>query len=801
MGSLLGIDDLESIQDWNIRFAASWAEGRPVLVLFLAIIFGALGVFFYLRYQNIARRRTAGIMGIVRATLLVIIAVILAEPVIALTFTERPRPLLLMLFDGSDSMNVEDKLGEEEVEALATVTDHEGHKTDFNAVSRLQLVKDVLANPDNEVFKKLGETFRIRAYSSTQLEQVQELNLGRGDDDSFDAADLATQLKAPGQVSAIGASIEDLRRRHRSHLLAGVVMFSDFDQNAGAPAVPAAERLGAPLYTIGIGSRTIIDLSVDLAAPLVLKKDEQVNVTVHLSQTGLTGRSARVQLFKRQLGGAAGASDGIEIPIASETVDLTEENQSIDIPYNPDESGSFQITAKVEPFIEEVQPTNNSASRRVTVRDESLKLLFVEYEPTWEWRFIKEVFHRDPLVGREGFRTFLRSADFKVRRANDLFLDTLTRDRSEFFSYDAIFLSDVPAEMLTERFQNMLREYVKTFGGGLVVIGGPRFGPQALAHTRLEEILPVVIDPQATIRNSEFALQLTPQAAEFPFMSLGQDDIEHRKAWANLDRLQWYQPVARPHPLATVLASHPVDRCVDDITPQPLIASRRAGKGEVIYLGFNETWRLRRMYGEKYYRQFWGQMIYRLGLGRALGSQKRFQPATDQPSYQAGDRVRISVEAYDKEFEALGAESLEGRLVSTDENGQTVTTPISLPMSRDGVVFETTVPVFETGQHRVMVNDPVTMQEFELTFDVAPLAVERRNARRNEALQRALADQTGGKHYELQQIAALATDINVPERVETSERRFPLWNTWLFLILALLLMLGEWLSRKLINLR
>jgi ribosomal protein L19 len=800
MGRLLGIDDLESIQDWQIRFAASWAEGRPVLVLFLALALGAIGVFFYLRYQNIARRRTAGIMAAVRAAILVLIAIILAEPVIALTFTERPRPLLLMLFDGSDSMNVADKLGDEEVEALATVTDHETHKTDFATASRLQLVRDTLANPENKVFETLAETFRIRAYSASELEQVVEVNASDGDE-GFAPKLLAAQLKAPGQVTAIGSAIDDLRRRHRSHLLAGVVMFSDFDQNAGAPAVPAAERLGVPLFTVGVGSRSIIDLAVDLTAPLVLKKDEQVTVTVHLHQTGLEGRTANVELFRRQLGGAAGAGDDVDLPIGSEVVELRAENQSIEIPYNPDESGSFLITAKVTPFVEDVQPDNNSASRRVTVRDESLKLLFVEYEPTWEWRFIKEVFHRDPLIGREGFRTFLRSADFKVRRANDLFLDTLTRDRSEFFSYDAIFLSDVPAEMLTERFQNMLREYVKTFGGGLVVIGGPRFGPQALADTNLEEILPVVIDPDARIRNSEFALQLTPQAAEFPFMSLGEDEFEHRKAWANLDRLQWYQPVSRPHPLATVLANHPIDRCVDERTPQPLIAARRAGKGEVIYLGFNETWRLRRMYGEKYYRQFWGQMIYRLGLGRALGSQKRFQAATDQPSYQAGDRVRISVEAYNNEFEALDAEKLEGRLISIDENGQPVSTDITLPMSRDGVVFETTVPVFDAGQHRVMVTDPVTLQETELTFDVAPLAVERRNARRNEALQRALADQTGGKHYELHQIASLAADIEAPERIETSERRFPLWNTWLFLTLALLLMLGEWLSRKLINLR
>ena len=45
--------------------------------------------------------------------------------------------------------------------------------------------------------------------------------------------------------------------------------------------------------------------------------------------------------------------------------------------------------------------------------------MFVEYEPTWEWRFIKEVFHRDPLVGMKGFRTFLYSSDPQVREKNE----------------------------------------------------------------------------------------------------------------------------------------------------------------------------------------------------------------------------------------------------------------------------------------------------------------------------------------------------------------------------------------------
>ena len=144
---------------------------------------------------------------------------------------------------------------------------------------------------------------------------------------------------------------------------------------------------------------------------------------------------------------------------------------------------------------------NNRADREVNIRDDFLRLMYVEYEPTWEWRFIKEVFHRDKLVGTRGFRTFLRSADPHVRNTNELFLPTLTRPRSEFFANDVIFLGDMPGP-LSPRFCEMAKEFVGKFGGGLVVIAGPRFGPGQLADTPLAEMLPVVVDGERGSRTS-----------------------------------------------------------------------------------------------------------------------------------------------------------------------------------------------------------------------------------------------------------------------------------------------------------
>ena len=54
---------------------------------------------------------------------------------------------------------------------------------------------------------------------------------------------------------------------------------------------------------------------------------------------------------------------------------------------------------------------------------------------------------------------------------------TLTLPRNEFFAYDVIFLGDMPAATLSTRFCEMTKEFVGKFGGGLVVLAGPRFGP------------------------------------------------------------------------------------------------------------------------------------------------------------------------------------------------------------------------------------------------------------------------------------------------------------------------------------
>jgi hypothetical protein len=244
---------------------------------------------------------------------------------------------------------------------------------------------------------------------------------------------------------------------------------------------------------------------------------------------------------------------------------------------------------------------------------------------------------------------------------------------------------------------------------------------------------------------------------------------------------------------------------------------RRFGNGFVVYLGFNETWRLRRKHGELYFRQFWGQMILKLATSHVLGNQKRFVVQTDRQQYQSDDKVILSVDAYDENFNPLSADKLPerkltGELITPGRSGKSAPSgaaaalaeadnhePLSIPQLREGR-FEVAIPVLVGGEHRVKVTDPITGDPVEVNFQVTSLSAERRSAVRNLELQTQLAAFSDGKSYDLATVDRLPEEIKLTPRTEASVRVFSLWNTWLGFSLIVALMLGEWLVRKLVNL-
>jgi hypothetical protein len=840
IGWLLGIENATAIDHIDVSLAAPWAQDGFFWVMLGAAVLMGLAVFFYLRLQAKGPAGPRLALGVFRGVLLGLLLIMLADPVLQLTVVNRQKPFLYVIFDGTDSMAIQDELPDAQRAAIekavgwsgqpekgvrpnptstGATADPAGSDAEQPAAgppSRMDYVQSLVRQDQANLLRRLVEENQVQLeaflFDGESTSQLRKLKLSESGDSRVDPEVIAKDLTTTGKVTALGSVLHEVGQQFGAGRLAGVVLVSDFAHNSGVAPLGTAQqspiaKLDAPIYAVGVGATEAVDLAIDLQTDPKMKKAERSSVLVKLRQSGLAGQSVTVRVMARKLSGESGAADEGEINVGQRTITLAQNVETIEMPFTPDESGRFEFAATAEKLEGEIVDQNNQAARQVNIIDDYLRLMYVAYEPTWEWRFIKEVFHRDKLVGMQGFRTFLSSSDPRVRESNVLFLPTLTPKRSDFFANDVIFLDDMPRASLSDRFSTMLKEYVGNLGGGLVVIAGPRFGPKELQQTPLADMLPVIVDPNAELHEApeypEFRPRLTPHAARYPFMRLGNSDFENSRAWDNLGRLPWYQPVAALHEQAFSLADHPTDVCLDGKTPQPLIAVRQYGKGEVVYLGFNETWRLRRRYGEKYYRQFWSQLIYRLGMSHALGADKRFVARLDKQQYQEEEKVTLTVEAYDANYEPLSEETLPDRALVAEltvpGKNNVASTTLAVPMLRKGV-FEARIPVYAEGSYSLRVKDPVTGKFDEQRFEVTPLSAERRRGVRDEQLQNELAQQTRGKAYDLTTVHKLPDDLQTQPIIERHTRNFALWSTPLWFGVIMVLMLGEWLSRKMIRL-
>jgi len=110
--------------------------------------------------------------------------------------------------------------------------------------------------------------------------------------------------------------------------------------------------------------------------------------------------------------------------------------------------------------------------------------------------------------------------------------------------------------------------------------------------------------------------------------------------------------------------------------------------------------------------------------------------------------------------------------------------------------FEARFPVYTAGEHILRVKDPVANRFEERRFEVTAESAERRQAVRDLSLQTDMASSSGGRAYELINAEKLVEDLRAEPRVRTVTRNHALWTTPLWFGTVMLLMMGEWLARK-----
>ncbi|MBC8356942.1 MAG: hypothetical protein H8E66_33640 [Planctomycetes bacterium] len=779
LGWLFGFENVRSVDSISVSFAAPWVGEQMWALLGCCLL--AIGgvVVFYRRYESCNTRALRLTLTFVRAALLCFLLVTLAAPVVHSGATVLRLPTVYLVADDSESMTVAD------------VQDG-----DSGPVTRTEQLRRLLSDQGGALVQRLEEEAKCH---------VELFKLANDALSKVDRQKIESGLVGEGKTTPLLGALASLPRSAP----ATAIVLSDFvDTSSGVKRdelLTAISSIGIRVHSVGLGATELTDIAIDMRTEMKVKRGEPTTITIDLRQSGLDLQDATVTLEARPLEYEATSEDRPVQSADERTVTLDAATKTLELTFVPETAGVVELVAKVTSFDREVLLENNVATRQIGVIEDYLRITYVDYEPNWEWRQIKEVFGRDDLVGRDGFRAYLASAAENVRSENTLFNNFLVSPRSEFYANDVFFIGDAPSELFTPEFCDLAEEFVSRLGGGLVVVAGPRFGPGQLADTPLAKMLPVIVNADSRLRDqSEYMLQRTSGAALYPFMQLAETEAEDAAAWNNLGKLPWYQPVAGLHEHSQVLAEHPTDLCDDGKTRQPLIAIRPYGKGQVVYVGFNEMWRLRRRYGNRYYQRFWSQLIYRLGMSHAVGADKRFVAQFDRHVFPVGEDAMFSVDAFDDEYQPLGLSQLtEGALIADlsypTEDGQ-ATRKLSLQSSQPGH-FETIIPISSAGRYSVRITDPITDKTYERTCVASEISLEKREVIRDSELQRRIAAATGGKAYDISQVDKMIRELELEPTFEQEHRQVALWNTPLWFLFIVGLMLSEWTLRKLAFLR
>jgi hypothetical protein len=359
-----------------------------------------------------------------------------------------------------------------------------------------------------------------------------------------------------------------------------------------------------------------------------------------------------------------------------------------------------------------------------------------------------------------------------------------------------------------------LQKYCKTNFGGVMFVAGPQFSGEFVTMNRLKDIrnlLPVRFGDSQSIEETEVlamardfsASQMLPVKynMDHPVMSFRSSPAESEEIWNLMPDIYWNFPAIAPKPTARVLLERGEQLGNDD--NQPLLVASRYGSGSVLYMGFQETYRWRRLGVQaQYFDRFWIQAVRFLIESRSMQGARRGFLDVEKKQFELGQRVRFVGRVLDVDFEPSRAASHQVEILSEDGLAKEVTlkrvpnSQGSYEGSFDAVrlgAYEATLKV--TGEADAKLIQPIS-------FRVLPPSAEAGADWLNEKLLRQIAQESGGQYLPLSQLKTLPTMIpDAIERVEFNSPPQPLWDCsqllrWTFYLLPVLLLSLEWTIRK-----
>jgi len=728
----------------RLALASAW----PGWVLALAIVLVAalVGLYLWRLRPRPTLRQLLAVWGLQSLTLAILL-LLLWRPSLVLSTLLPQRNVVAVLLDDSASMAMADR-----------------------GVKRVDQVRAVLSD-SGPVMSQLRDKFQLRLYRfSKDMRRLPAVS------------DLTASGSSSHLEDALAEAYSDLR-----HLpLAGVVLASDGAQNGSEVHREAFEELKArkiPVYTLGVGQEEFDrDLQLDdVAMPRTALPGSLVSATVTVRQHGYIGETARLEVRE---GSSLLKSREIRFgPAPVETVTLN---------FTPRSKGLREYTVSIAPLAGEALRENNVQSRVVEVQDRTAKVLYIEGEPRWEFKFVRRAAEEDHNLR---LVSLLRTSENKFYRQGIENAQELAEGlpaRKELFRYEGLILGSIQASFFSPQQQEAIYAFVSRRGGGLMFLGGRyALSDGGYQTSSLADLLPVHLrgaGSSGSLRRAPAKFQLTPRG--WDRLQLSDDEKVNRQTWEKLPPLGNYQVTGEPKSGAVVLA----DAVPQDGRHYPVLLSQRFGRGRSILFATDASWRWRMEadHANHSHEVFWRQVVHSL----IQETPPQVLISTQKSLYLDEQRVRLMAQVYDEDFQPVNAAAAVATIYSPD--GTTHELPLPPSLEEDGA-FRAEWEAAAPGVYRVELVARLGDKELGRSntyFQRADGQSEFFSAEQNVPLLKRLAEQTGGKYYPIEQAAALPEQLTYsPAGISAPEVR-DLWDMPAWFLLIFLLKGTEWVLRK-----
>jgi hypothetical protein len=814
-------------QEYRVAELAGVPEGW-LRLLGVLLLGGLVYGIFWLYWREARVGAGAGLrigLGCVRGVVILLLAAVWLEPVIA-TYTVRTiTAKAIVLTDVSASMGIADG------ESGAPAEPKEG-PVGVGRARRIERVGRLLNGDGHAWLRRLAQKNELLTYTFGEQAKRQSLPWDEEPASSQPAGleGSASQRGGTKQSPALPLAVEnhtDVGEALTTVLadagespVAGIVVLSDGIFNRGKSVEDAAayaRRFKAPVYTVGVGSAgepPNVRIT-KLVVPAAVAKGDPFEVRVEAEAAGVELTPVRVELTAWEVGwrpreARAAAPDEEVIGARELLIGGGQASAGVRFELSAETAGQFCYRARVATVPGEAVESDNCREATVLVLDERLRVLLIAGHPSYEYRYLTRLLERDKTVD---LSCWLQSADARAVRDGNTVITELPRRPDEVFEYDALLLLDPNPGEFDSAWAITVRRLVDELGGGLLLQAGPHFTSRFLRDPRLEDlatILPVLADPDADVRLSNQGayrtraqpIRIPDESRAHPLLRLHAEVDANQAIWQALPGVWWYLPVLRSKPLATVLMGHGSSAHATRYGQPVLMAVEPFGAGRTAFLAFDSTWRWRST-GEEHFNRFWIQLVRYLAQPRREGVSKRGTIVLDRERISPGDYMKIEARVLDAAFVPWHESEVAARL-ELPEGDERPLTLRAIP-GRAGW-FAGRVRVDWTGRAIIRVPLPAegtgeTGRPAEEAL-VKPIQVESSDVElrslglRAEPLMK-LAEQTGGKYFSLEQAAALPDLIENASQIKTARGADkPLWDkAWVMALIAALLAV-EWALRR-----